>query len=46
MVSRKPIVALALIGVLLLAAVGPAAAHGWQTTVERGPVELGVSSSP
>jgi hypothetical protein len=46
MVSRKPIVALALIGVLLLAAVGPAAAHGWQTTVEQGPMELGVSSSP
>ncbi|MDH5020906.1 hypothetical protein [Halobacterium rubrum] len=31
---------------MLLAAVGPASAHGWQTTVEQGPMELGVSSSP
>jgi hypothetical protein len=46
MVSRTSIVALALTGVLLLAAVGPATAHGWQTTVEQGPMELGVSSSP
>lgn len=46
MVSRKSIVAIGLVGVLLLAAVGPASAHGWQTTVKQGPMELGVSSTP
>jgi hypothetical protein len=46
MVSRKPIVAIALVSVLLLGAVGPVAAHSWQTTVTQGPMELGVSSSP
>lgn len=46
MVSRKSIVAIGLVGVLLLAAVGPASAHSWQTTVEQGPMELGVSSTP
>lgn len=40
------LVVLALVAVLLVGAAGPAAAHGWQTTVTQGPMELGVSSSP
>jgi hypothetical protein len=46
MVSRKPIVAVALVSMLLIGAVGPVAAHSWQTTVTQGEMELGVSSSP
>lgn len=40
------LVVLALVAVLLVGAAGPAAAHGWQTTVTQGPMELGISSSP
>lgn len=46
MASRKPILAIAVVGVMLLSVVGPAAAHGWQTNVEQGDMELGVSSTP
>jgi outer membrane murein-binding lipoprotein Lpp len=46
MVSKKPLVALALASILLLGVAGPVVAHGWQTTVTQGPMELGVSSSP
>lgn len=46
MVSNKPIVAIALATIILFGAVGPVAAHSWQTTVTQGPMELGVSSSP
>jgi peptidoglycan hydrolase CwlO-like protein len=46
MATRKPILAIAIVVVMLISVVGPAAAHSWQTTVTQGPMELGVSSSP
>lgn len=46
MAHSKTLAALAIVGILLVGVVGPAAAHGWQTTVTQGPMELGVSSSP
>jgi hypothetical protein len=46
MASRKPILAIAAVGIMLLSVVGPAAAHGWQTNVQTGEMELGVSSTP
>lgn len=39
-------VAIAVVGIMLVGAAGPAVAHSWQTTVKQGPMELGVSSSP
>lgn len=40
------LLAIALTGALLLGTAGPALAHGWQTTVTMGDMELGVSSTP
>lgn len=46
MTRRIQLLAIALTGLLLVGAAGPALAHGWQTTVEQGDMELGVSSTP
>lgn len=46
MTHRKPLIAIGLAAVLLVAAVGPAAAHSWQTEVTTGDMDLGVSSTP
>lgn len=46
MSHHKTLVALMVVGILLVGAAGPAAAHSWQTTVTQGPMELGISSSP
>lgn len=43
---HKALAALAVVGIMLVGAVGPVAAHEWQVTVEQGPMELGISSSP
>lgn len=40
------LLAIALTGLLLVGTAGPALAHGWQTTVTVGDMELGVSSTP
>lgn len=40
------LLAIALTGLLLVGVTGPALAHGWQTTVAQGDMELGVSSTP
>ncbi|WP_416840050.1 hypothetical protein [Haloferax sp. DFSO52] len=44
--SKRQLLSVMLIGMLLLGGVGSVSAHSWQTTVTQGPMELGVSSSP
>lgn len=46
MSNHKTLAAIAVVGILLVGAVGPAAAHDWQITVKQGPMELGAGSSP
>lgn len=46
MSHHKTLAALAIVGILLVGAAGPVAAHSWQTTVTQGQMELGISSSP
>lgn len=46
MSRRKAMAAILAVGILLVGAVGPVAAHEWQITVKQGPMELGVSSTP
>lgn len=46
MARRKTLAAIIAVGILLVGAAGPVAAHDWQVTVSQGPMELGVSSTP
>jgi hypothetical protein len=46
MARNTRLFAIALTAILLVGVAGPALAHGWQTTVVQGDMELGVSSTP